>query len=206
MRKTAIILSVLSLYCCCALLPSCNKKPQVKVIPASHVKLSGEHKDFLEVAGDARIMLVEVMDDIWEVRAVVPIKNTVPWSAIAGDDKKMEACLDPRMGSATVAFYDAYGSELHLPLNKSILDNNVIESVLKSERQTTEDLLIKDKRTMWGSKGYKENKRMYEQVDAIMIFDMSITKGEQKKDYDQVISRIESALDLIVKAQTVGLW
>lgn len=207
MRKTAIIVfSVLALFCCCTLFTSCSKKPQVKVIPASHVKLSGEHKDFIEVAGDAKVMLVEVMDDLWEVRAVVPIRNTAPWSAIAGDDEEFEAYLDPRMGSAKVAFYDAYGSELYLPLCKSVLDNNVIESVLKSEKQTTEDLLIKDKSTLWGAKEYKAKRKVYEQVDAIVIADMSITKGEQKKDYDQVISRIESALDLIVKAQAVGLW
>ena len=206
MRKTAIIFSVLALFGCCALFPSCSKKPQVKVIPASHVKLSGEHKDFLEVAGDAKVMLVEVMDDLWEVRAVVPIRNTAPWSAITGGDEKFEAYLDPRMGSATVAFYDAYGSELYLPLCKSVLDNNVIESVLKSEKQTTEDLLIKDKRTLWGAKEYKAKKKIYEQVDGIVISDMSITKGEQKKDYDQVITRIEGVLDLIGKAQAVGLW
>jgi hypothetical protein len=205
MRKTVIIISVLALFCC-TLFPSCSKKPQVKVIPASHVKLSGEHKDFIEVAGDAKVMLVEVMDDLWEVRAVVPIRNTAPWSAITGGDEEFEAYLDPRMGSAKVAFCDAYGSELYLPLCKTVLDNNVIESVLKSEKQTTEDLLIKDKRTLWGAKEYKAKRKIYEQVDGIVISDMSITKGEQKKDYDQVMTRIEGVLDLIVKAQTIGLW
>ena len=110
------------------------------------------------------------------------------------------------MGSTSVVFYDVYGSEIYLPFNELVLDNNVIESVLKSERQTTEDLLIKDKRTRWFGKEYKVKKKIFEQVDAIVISDMSITKGEQKMDYDKVLTRIEGVLDLIVKAQAVGFW
>ena len=187
-------------------LPSCGHKPRVKTIPASHVKLSGEHKGFLEIASDEiKVMLVNTEKGCWEVRALIPIKNTAPWSSVTGGDEVFEECLDPRMSSASVVFIDEFGSEIREFYSTSVLDHNTIESVLKSENETVEDMLIKDKRALLGDKSYKTKKRTFDQVDGVVISQLNIMGQQQQKiSFDEVASRIETALSLIERASSLG--
>lgn len=201
-----IVMSVL-------VMPSCGHKSKIKTIPANHVVLSGEHKDFLEVAGDAKVMLVQPNPGTndWEIRAVVPIRNTAPWSTITGGDVEFEDALDPSMSKASVVFTNEFGDQIFGYYKDSELDHSIVESVMKCDYQTSENMIVKAKRTVYNAaftnQRYKKTRKAYDQVDGVLITDMSIVKPQQKKmDADEVLTKVEIVMDLIGKAQAVGIW
>lgn len=194
-------------------MPSCGHKPKVKMIPASHVVLSGEHKDFLEVAGDAKVMLVQPNPNSndWEIRAIVPIRNTAPWSTITGGDMELEASLDPSMSKASVVFTNEFGDQVYGYWNDSDLDHDIIESVMKCDYQTSENMVIKAKKSVYNAvfvnQKYKDTRKAFDQVDGILIADMSIVKPQSRwENTEGVMTKVSSVLDLIGKAQALGIW
>ena len=175
------------------------------MIPASHVKLSGEHKGLLEVAADSvKIMLVESIKNGYEVRAIIPIRNTVAWSDITGGSDEYKAVLDARMSNINVYFTDEYGSDIKELFNNLDVDHDIIESVIRSEQPTTEDLLVKDKNAIWGDKSYRFKKQTFDKVDGIVISQINVTKGKGK-DFDETMDRIERVLNVVEKISVIGI-
>ena len=203
MKRNLLIFCVLSVFILA--ISSCFHKQQSKMIPASHVKLSGEHKGLLEVAADSvKIMLVESIKNGYEVRAIIPIRNTVAWSDITGGSDEYKAVLDARMSNINVYFTDEYGSDIKELFNNLDVDHDIIESVIRSEQPTTEDLLVKDKNAIWGDKSYRFKKQTFDKVDGIVISQINVTKGKGK-DFDETMDRIERVLNVVEKISVIGI-
>ena len=201
----------------CAMLVfvSCgSKQEEFKMLPTENIKMSGMHKDMLEIESDSvKIMLVCVDEDNnkWDVRVILPITNTDIWNEIPkkvlkGDDFEYKA----EMGNFTVKYLDANGSELDHDLSP---EYSVIESVLVANDYTTEDLLVKDRWSSLGDKSYKNMKKIYDKVTNISISQMELSKVYKAKssssssskksssssydsdDFDKAVDAYEKALD-----------
>lgn len=205
MKKTLLPLISVAILASMFLFSSCGHKQRVKMIPASHVKLSGEHKDLFRVAADSvKVMLVKTADYSYEVRALVPLCNTAAWSDLTGDDPQTEELLDPRMSDIKVYFTDQYGSDIKEVFNGLDIDHSALESILRSNRPTTEDVLIKDKSTLWGNKDYRVKKKTFDNVDGIVISQINITP-KQGPGFDETLDRIERVLNVAEKVSLLGL-
>ena len=56
-----------------------------------------------------------------------------------------------------------------------------------------------------GDKSYKTKKRTFDQVDGVVISQLNIMGQQQQKiSFDEVASRIETALSLIERAYSLG--
>ena len=100
--KLFLLLSIFGLF-----LFSCSPKQQeeTKMLPASAVKMSGQHSELLEIAEDSvKVMLVKIDDNKWTLRALIPIDN--------------RECFDGTrsMGNLDVEFLDANGSPIDFDL------------------------------------------------------------------------------------------
>ncbi|MBO4752412.1 MAG: hypothetical protein J5526_06660 [Bacteroidales bacterium] len=205
MKKTLLLILCIAVTIGSFLFSSCGHKQRVKMIPASHVKLSGEHKGLIEVAADSvKIMLVETYDNTWEVRALIPIRNTAAWSDITGGSDEYNDVLDARMSNVKVHYIDQYGSEIKEIFNGLDIDHDAIESIMLSEHPNTEDVLIKDKSGLWGEKSHRVKKNTFKKVDGIVISQINITKG-QGKNFDESMERIERILGVLEHAAALGL-
>lgn len=157
-------------------LSSCGNKKveESKMIPASAVTFSGENSDLLRVNADSvKVMLVNIGEDQWSVRALIPIANTKGWgwienTYVSPDDSYHGLDLD-------VVYIDANGSEIGQDL--SLYDDySKISAVLKAEMEgKTDNILVKG---AWENLycAYESNKATYDKLSGINISGLTLTK------------------------------
>ncbi len=153
---------------------SCGNKKveETKMIPASAVTFSGENSDLLRVNADSvKVMLVNIGEDQWSVRALIPIANTKGWvegKYYSPDHSYHGLSLD-------VAYIDANGSEIGQEL--SLYDDySKISAVLKSETEgKTDNILVKG---AWEGLycAYETNKATYDKLSGINISGFTLEK------------------------------
>lgn len=151
---------------------SCSKKDteENKMISSSAVKTSGTHSNLLSVMTDSvKVMLVNLGEDKWEVRAVLPLTNEYAWKDVPGTDQSASSYFEPRMGNLEIEFLDANGSPLDINLK---VDYDVVNSVLSSNDEKTEDMIV----TEWHSGSYKKKKPMFDKVAGISIKRMDLSE------------------------------
>ena len=92
MKKTGLYgLIVLALLA--VAVSSCQKKTELsKMISSDRLELIGDASDLFEIEDSIKVVLIPVGTDgkKWEVRAHLPLKNTMPWSEIPGSDQSLD--------------------------------------------------------------------------------------------------------------------
>lgn len=131
----------------------------------------GTQSSLLAVNESVKVMLVNTEDDVWEVRASMPLSNTTPWSQVPGTNPKAREHYLPKMtgswGSGLEAVYfDKNDNELKYNL---YVPRDEVGALLGSEEIKTISIVIKQSRP-WGSGKdykYKEAKVIYDKVASI---------------------------------------
>lgn len=193
---------------------SCSKKQEMtKMISADQVTLSGSHKQLLKIASDSvKIMLVctDKKDDTWEVRALIPMTNTKSWSKVPDNNPRAASYYKPSMGNLEVDYLDANESSLNIELKPNW---DVVASILASDEQIEEKVLITDEWENLGDKSYKTKKDIFDRVAGIALSKMELTKvyttssssSSSKSIYDDVIDTYNSAVQEAVDAYEEAL-
>lgn len=145
---------------------SCNKEKELtKYISSDKVELTGDRTDLFEIDADSvKVMLIPVGAEgkKWEVRAIVPIKNTTPWSQIPESDQSRSSFISGVL--MYIDYLDGYGSSLNMSI-ESYYPN--VEKVLKSDDLITEDMAIAEGDL--GDKSYKKQKAYFDKIEGINI-------------------------------------
>lgn len=151
---------------------SCSEKgtEETKMISSSAVKTSGTHSNLLSVMADSvKVMLVNLGEDKWEVRALLPLTNEYAWEDVPGTDQSASNYFEPKMGNLDIEFLDANGSPLGINLK---VDYDVVNSVLSSNDEKTEDLIV----TEWYGGSYKDKKTLFDKIAGISIKKMDLNE------------------------------
>lgn len=145
---------------------SCNKeKALTKYISSDKVELTGDRTDLFEIDADSvKVMLIPVGAEgkKWEVRAIVPIRNTTPWSQIPESDQSRSSFISGVL--MYIDYLDGYGSSLNMSI-ESYYPN--VEKVLKSDDLIIEDMAIEEMDL--GDKSYKKQKAYFDKIEGINI-------------------------------------
>lgn len=164
MKKTGLFgLVVLLLFA--VTVTSCQKKTELsKMIPADRVTINGKNANLFEIEDSVKLMLIPVgvNGDQWEVRAILPLKNTTPWSEIPGSDPGLDHSI---YGINIYAEYvDKNDSELDLSVQT---DYQSGETLLKSDEIITGNVPIVE--YSFGDKSYKKQKAYFEHTDGVLL-------------------------------------
>ena len=149
---------------------SCGGSKQEEVKYVSFDGISGEHAELLEVSDSVKVMLVNPSGDEWEVRALIPITNTMSWSDVPDTDPNAKEYYKPKMGNLSVEYLDKNGSELDCRVNPSW---DVVESVLSSNKEKTENMSAHE---MWGGGSYKDKKALFDKVASVKLSRAELSK------------------------------
>ena len=145
---------------------SCNKeKEMTKMISADRVELTGDNSNLFEIDADSvKVMLIPIgtTGEKWEVRTIIPLRNTTPWSEIPGSDQSLSSFIYGV--SMYVHYLDSYDSELDLSIQN---DNEIAKKLLKSEELITEDMPITE--SNYGNKSYKYQKAYFDKIDGLKV-------------------------------------
>lgn len=145
---------------------SCNKEQELtKYISSDKVELTGDRTDLFEIDADSvKVMLIPVGAEgkKWEVRAIVPIRNTTPWSQIPESDQSRSSFISGVL--MYIDYLDGYGSSLNMSI-ESYYPN--VEKVLKSDDLITENMAITE--MSLGDKSYKTQKAYFEKIEGVKI-------------------------------------
>ena len=145
---------------------SCNKeKEMTKMISADRVELTGDNSNLFEIDADSvKVMLIPIgtTGEKWEVRTIIPLRNTTPWSEIPGSDQSLSSFIYGV--SMYVHYLDSYDSELDLSIQN---DNEIAKKLLKSEELITEDMPITEYN--YGNKSYKYQKAYFDKIDGLKV-------------------------------------
>lgn len=150
---------------------SCGKETEMtKMISADRVKFTGNNSDLFEIGADSvtvKLIPVGVGGDEWEVRAILPISNTTPWSKIPGSDQSRASFI---YGVSIYPKYlDRNDSELDLSVQ---MDSQDLGSVLKSDENITKEVAITE--YSFGDKSYKKQKAYFDMIEgAKLTIDLS---------------------------------
>ena len=134
---------------------SCNKEKELtKMISADRVELTRNNSNLFEIDADSvmvKLIPVGVNGDEWEVRTILPMSNTTPWSKIPGSDQNQASFI------YGVSLYPKYldGNDSELDLSVE-MDSQDLVSLLKSEEFITKEIPIKE--YSYGNKSYKKQK------------------------------------------------
>lgn len=148
------------------LITSCNKEKELaKYISSDKVELTGDRTDLFEIDADSvKVMLIPIGAEgkKWEVRTIVPIRNTTPWSQIPEGDQSRSSFICGVL--MYIDYLDGYGSTLDMSI-ESYYPN--VEKVLKSDDLITEDMAIAE--MSLGDKSYKKQKAYFDKIEGIKI-------------------------------------
>ena len=195
---------------------SCNKeKETTKMISADRVELMGDNSDLFEIDADSvKVMLIPIgtTGKEWEVRTIIPLRNTTPWSEIPGSDQSLSNHIYGV--SMYVHYLDSYDSELDLSIQN---DNEIAKKVLKSEALITEEMPITEYN--FGNKSYKYQKAYFDKIDGLKMqielswaytvssssgsssssYSSSTKKSSSNANWDKLLDDYEKCVDEFVK-------
>lgn len=185
---------------------SCNKEKELtKYISSDKVELTGDRTDLFEIDADSvKVMLIPVGAEgkKWEVRTIVPIRNTTPWSQIPESDRNRSSFISGV--SMYIKYLDGYGSSLDMSID-SYYPN--VEKVLKSDDLITEDMAIAE--MSFGDKSYKKQKAYFDKIEGIKIqvslswtqvaSGSSSTKSSSTNNWDKLLDDYEKCVNECVK-------
>lgn len=171
---------------------SCGKETEMtKMISADRVDFTGNNSDLFEIDADSvtvKLIPVGVDGDEWEVRTILPISNTKPWSKIPGSDQSQASYI---YGVSIYPKYlDRNDSELHLSVQ---MDSQDLESLMKSEELITKEIAIKE--AWYENKSYKKQKAYFDMIDgAKLTVDLSWAHKANTSDISSSFSSTSSSL------------
>ncbi len=152
-----------------------SEKEEVKYVAADEI--SGEHAELLEVSDSIKVLLVNPSGNNWEVRAIIPITNTMSWSDVPNTDPSASEYYLPKMGNLSVKFLDKNGSELDCDVSPNW---DVVESVLSSNKEKTENMSVQES---WGGGSYKQKKALFDKVASVKLSRAELTKSHSASEY-----------------------
>lgn len=190
---------------------SCDKETEMtKMISADRVEFTGNNSGLFEINVDSvmvKLIPIGVNGDQWEVRTILPISNTEPWSKIPGSDQSQVSFI------YGVSIYPEYldGNDSELDLSVE-MDSQDLIAVLKSEEMITKDISIKEH--SYGNKSYKKQKAYFDMIDgAKLTVDLSwasrgnssssssstAIKSSSNTNWDQLLDEYERLVNECVK-------
>lgn len=198
---------------------SCGSKEeeQVKWIPAPD--FSGIHANLLDCKADSvKVILTKANDSdkSWEVRAMVPISNVMPWSEVPDTDESQSEYYTAKMGSLDGEFLDANGSPIDYDMKA---ESDKVETVLASENIISEDVWFKVAYSMDRGK-YDKMKGIFDKVQGMEIKKVELNKSynttstatsssskssKKSSSYDEVLDAYEDAYDKALDAYDKAL-
>ena len=135
------------------------------MIPADRILLKGENSNLFKLDADSvevKLIPVGVDGDEWEVRTILPMKNTTPWSKIPGSDQNLARSI---YGISIYPKYvDKYDTELDLNIET---DYQSGLQLLKSDDIITANIPILEYNFV--NKDYKKQKAWFEAIDGINL-------------------------------------
>lgn len=145
---------------------SCSKEVEMtKMIPADRVELTGKNSNLFEIDADSvKVMLIPIgtTGKAWEVRTIIPLRNTTPWSEIPGNDQSLPSFI---YGISMYVYYlDNYDSELDLSVTTDYQDG---EKLLRSEEINTQNISINEYN--FGDKSYKYQKAYFDKINGVKM-------------------------------------
>jgi hypothetical protein len=145
---------------------SCDKETEMtKMISADRVEFAGINSDLFEINADSvmvKLIPIGAHGDQWEVRTILPISNTEPWSKIPGSDQSQSSFI------YGVSIYPEYLDRNDTELDLSVeMDSQDLIAVLKSEEMITKDVPIKEH--SYGNKSYKKQKAYFDMIDGAKL-------------------------------------
>lgn len=162
MKRLLVLLSAVALVFG---LVSCGGKQEelTKMIPASAVTLKGEHKDLIKIASDSVKIILQKTgdnDNDWEVRTVISLSSTKPWSEVQKIRTRDNYCFD--YATINAQYIDSNGTEMDLQLEEPFL------TLLKSEELNTENITLKYL-SDWDRNKYDVTKEMFDKISGLCI-------------------------------------
>lgn len=165
MKKTSIFGLVVLMLLAVSVI-SCKKDTELsKMISSDRVTINGKNSNLFEIEDDSiKVMLVPVgVDgDKWEVRTILPLKNTIPWSEIPGSSTDLDNFIYGI--NIYVRYVDRNDSELDLSVQT---DYQSGEKLLKSDEIITGNVPIIEYN--FGDKSYKKQKAYFDHIDGVAL-------------------------------------
>lgn len=207
MKKKSLLMVLALTFMSAMMFVSCGSKEeeQVKWIPAPH--FSGQHADLLRCTADSvKVILTKASDSdkSWEVRAMVPMANTMPWSNVPGTDENQSEYFKAEMGNLGADFLDANGSPIDYELKP---DWNKVAAMLASDVEVFEDVWFTIRWEMHRS-DYKKMKAIFDKVQGMEIKKMDLTtvyhvvdsssessSSSSSNEIDQLLDKYEQLID-----------
>ena len=183
---------------------SCDKEKELtKIISADRVELTGDNSNLFEIDADSvKVMLIPVgtTGKEWEVRTIIPLRNTTPWSEIPGSDQSLSSFISGVL--MYVNYLDEYDSKLELSIRTDYQDT---EKLLKSEEIITEDIPIKEYNS--GNKSYKYQKAYFDKIDGLKMqielswahVGYSSSSSSSNNSWDKLLDEYEKCVNECVK-------
>lgn len=219
MKKKSLLMVLALTFMSAMVFVSCGSKEeeQVKWIPAPH--FSGQHADLLRCTADSvKVILTKASDSdkSWEVRAMVPMANTMPWSNVPGTDENQHEYFTAKMSNLGADFLDANDSPIDYDLKP---DWDKISSMLSSETEVFEDVWFVITWEIDRGK-YDKMKGVFDKVQGMEVTKMDLSTGynssssstssssSSSKDdwsdaYDKALDAYDKALDAAEKAANI---
>ncbi len=155
-----------------------------KTLDAGNVQLLGEHSYLLQVADQARFMLVQLNKGEWIIRVAIPLSNTKTWNVwtkelnngnFLAPDQEYDAC----MSNMEVQLVAANGKTI--PCKMELTGDNV-ESLLSSESEATEEITAKSHET--GT--FEKMKAIFNQIASISIQNMNLDEIQHSVSFNSL--------------------
>lgn len=219
MKKKSLLMVLALTFMSAMVFVSCGKEEeQVKWIPAPH--FSGQHSDLLRCTADSvKVILTKASDSdkSWEVRAMVPMANTMPWSNVPGTDENQSEYFKAEMGNLGADFLDANDSPIDYEIKP---DWDKVASMLASDVEVFEDVWFTIYWEMHRGK-YDKMKGIFDKVQGMEIKKMDLTTvyhvvessssssssnssvDDWSDAYDKALDAYEKAVDAAEKAVNV---
>ena len=145
---------------------SCSKEKEMsKMSPADRIVLNGTNSDLFYLDADSvevKLIPVGVDGDEWEVRTILPLKNTTPWSKIPGSDQNLDRSI------YGINVYPKYIDKNDTELNLSVeMDYQNCKKLLMSDEIITLKIPILEYNFV--NKEYKKQKAYFEAIDGVTL-------------------------------------
>ena len=182
------------------------------MISADRIVLNGTNCDLFYLDADSveiKLIPVGVDGDEWEVRTILPLRNTTPWSKIPGSDQNLDRSI------YGIKIYPKYTDRNDTKIDLSIeMDYQSCEKLLMSDAIVTTNIPILEYNFV--NKEYKRQKAYFEAIDGVTLdislswaekvsssssnsYNSSSSSKKSSKNWNKVLDEYEKFVDQYIK-------
>lgn len=211
--KHSKLLGLIALMLIGVYFASCSKEKEMsKMIPADRIVLNGTNSDLFYLDADSvevKLIPVGVDGDEWEVRTILPLRNTTPWSKIPGSDQNLDRSI------YGINIYPKYTDRNDTKIDLSIeMDYQSCKKLLMSDAIVTTNIPILEYNFV--NKEYKRQKAYFEAIDGVTLdislswaekvsssssnsYNSSSSSKKSSKNWNKVLDEYEKFVDQYIK-------